>query len=105
MHPNYYFVSKDDVQERNETYRVNVIKTGNRTKFKAFFSTAASMAKTSRTSLEKDYEDPALTKFRHKFLNSNPVSSQRSQSVSKKFVTLRRELSPGISSSEALQND
>ena len=44
MHPNYYFVSKDDIEERNETYRVNVIKTANRSKFKAFFSTANSMA-------------------------------------------------------------
>jgi hypothetical protein len=75
MHPNYYFVNKDDVGGRSETYKVNVIKTANRSKFKAFFSTAASMGHTSRTSLDKQYEDPAITRFKNKFLNSNPISS------------------------------
>jgi hypothetical protein len=75
MHPNYYFVNKDDVGGRSETYKVNVLKTANRSKFKAFFSTAASMGHTSRTSLDKQYEDPAITRFKNKFLNSNPISS------------------------------
>jgi len=36
--PNYYYINKNDL-ETNQTYRVNVMKTQHRTKYKAYFST------------------------------------------------------------------
>jgi hypothetical protein len=36
--PNYYFINKSDL-ETNQTYRVNVMNTQQRGKYKAYFST------------------------------------------------------------------
>lgn len=60
-HPQYYFVSKSDM-ERNESYSLNIIKPKDRSKLKAFLSN----------------RPQALKTFKRKFLNVNPTSSQLS---------------------------
>ena len=86
-HPQYYFVSKRDL-ESNQSYKLNIIKPqNNRSKMKAFFSTHYSPRNQKSQMLGRhNDENPALTKFKAKFLNANPKSSQISTSLSTKRV-------------------
>ena len=79
--PNYYYINKSDL-ETNQTYRVNVMNTQQRGKYKAYFSTV-------RAGGEEN--------FKRKFFSEQPMSSQIGGKTGQKVMDISKQSEQNVS--------